>query len=400
MINKLKTRFSIVAISVITIVLLIILVSVNAVSIYNNISRADETLLQVSNKVMNKPERTLNQSPPSREFDRVFDTLLNDENQIIKVTSANTNIYSNIDVQSLVDEVLINSGESKGFVGDYRYLIVSNNKIFFLDYTFEKLSEVSFLWGSTIIFFLAIGLVAILVMLFLKPVMKPIQEAYEKQKRFITDASHEIRTPLTIISTNIQLIEMDNNKTDWTQSISKQVKRLNNLSESLVSLARLDEDGIKLEKNTLNLSDLVNDVLIGFEPSVKGMGKQLNTEIADDIKMHANYDAIEKVVSTLMNNAIKYCSKDGHIDVKLNTDNRHILLTFINDAQNMEKASYNAYFERFYRAEHSRNSETGGFGIGLAIAKSIVEEHHGSIKAFSSDGKKFSIEIKFKKNFK
>ncbi|MCH4891413.1 HAMP domain-containing histidine kinase [Acidaminobacter sp. JC074] len=397
MISKLKKRFSIVAISVITFVLLIILISVNVISISNNIKRADETLLQVSTMVMNKSGIQNNQAPPSREFDRVFDALLDDDKKITKLTSANANIYSDIDVQALVDQLQLTSGDKKGFVENYRYLIVSSNQVFFLDYTFEKLSETSFLWGSLLIFVLAIGLVAILVILFLKPVLKPIQEAYVKQKRFITDASHEIRTPLTIISTNIQLIEMENNKSEWTESISKQVKRLNQLSESLVTLARMDEDEVRLEKSVINLSDLVNDVLIGFEPSIKASGQTMSTHISDDIRVLGNYDAVEKAFSTIMSNAIKYCSKNGHIETILKTDNRQVILTVTNDAQNLVKGSYNTYFERFYRAEDSRNSETGGFGIGLAIAKSIIEEHQGSIKALSKDGRTFSIVIKLKK---
>lgn len=401
MISKLERRFTIVAIVVITSVLIVLLTAVNMISVNRNISRADSVLNRLSLPIEERfePENNNPELPPlEKDQDRAFDIIADSEGQVIIVNTPNKIPNTTIDAQDLIDQVLAQSSKN-GFVEDFRYLQVDHEdttQIYFLDYSFEKRAETSFLWGSIIMFFVAIVLVALLVRIFLKPVMKPIKEAYEKQKRFITDASHEIRTPLTIISTNIQLMEMESGTTEWTDSIQKQVKRLENLSEGLVTLSRLDETNIPMVQQKINLSNILNDVIMGFEPAIYADKKTLETTIQDDVMVMGNNDGLEKVLSTLMHNALKYTSKDGVIEVILTSDHKRIKVAINNTATGLEKGVYDAYFERFYRAEASRNSETGGFGIGLAIAKSIVEEHHGSIEALSKDGQQFSINIRLK----
>lgn len=401
MINKLEKKFMIVATLVIVIVLLVILSIINVISIRNNIKHSDEILDKISSDIINNELQLSNNPQPhpfERDVDRIFDVKVNDDGQVTKFSSSNLNASKSSIAQSLVDEVLpLNT--QKGFVEEYRFLLIERddfNQIFFLDYSFEKRSESSFLQGSILVFCLAVLLVIILVLLFLKPVMKPIKETYAKQKRFITDASHEIRTPLAIISTNIQLIEMEGNVSEWTSSIQKQVSRLEELSESLVSLARLDEHDLKVIHEKINLSSVLNDVVMGFEPAILADKKTLDVEIQDHIFVSGHHDNLEKMLSTLMHNALKYTSKNGDIHVKLNTKNNRVHLLIENTSDDLEIKTYDEYFDRFFRAESSRNSQTGGFGIGLSIAKSTIEEHKGTIEALSKDGKIFSLIIQLK----
>jgi signal transduction histidine kinase len=401
MINKLEKRFTIVAFLVMSSVLFILLTSVNLIGIKNNINGVDETLKRLSSIPIEDSslvEDDKNRPPLHKEKDRAFDIIVDNQGQLIDLNYFNINILNNLDGQSLVDQVLETNSE-KGFVEEYRYMVIENSStkhIYFLDYDFEKRTETSFLWGSIIVFFTGILLFTLLIKIFLKPVMKPIKEAYDKQKRFITDASHELRTPLTIISINVQLAETEIASPDWLKSIQNQVKRLENLSEGLIALSRLDEENIQMEQDKINLSDIVNDVVMGFEPAIYAEGKTLNTSIDDGILVTGNHDALEKVLSTLLHNALKYSTQKGFIDVSLTSNRHHIALKIENATSTIEKGLHNELFERFYRAEASRNSVTGGFGIGLAIAKSIVEEHQGTIEAKSKDGKSFEINISLK----
>jgi len=405
MINKMERRFTVVAISVITAVLIVLLISINIFSISSNIRRADGILNgmaatkydQVQDRKFHdtiRPPEDRDGPPLDKEKNRIFELILDDQGELIKYygQSDGEDVYN-----SIIEDIMSQNSE-RGFSDDYRYLKVdykNGTRLIILDYSFERSAEMNFMWGSFIVFILSIVLVAILVKLFLKPVMKPIKEAYKKQKQFITDASHELRTPLTIISTDIQVLELDHGSNDWTRSVQNQVKRLEELTEGLVLLSRLEEDDHRLEQHKINLSDIVNDVVMGFEPAVLADEKTLNCNIQDNVYVMGNYDGLEKVLSTIMHNALKYSSDYGDIVIDL-IQKKSVELMIKNSTEEIEKGTHNELFERFYRAETSRNSKTGGFGIGLAIAKSMVEEHGGKMVAFSQDGQSLTIKIELK----
>ena len=166
-----------------------------------------------------------------------------------------------------------------------------------------------------------------------KKIFRPVADSYDKQKRFITDASHEIKTPLTIIDANTEVIEMMSGESEWTKNTRDQVKRLTSLTNQMVALSRLDENSIR------------------------------------------------QLISILVDNAMKYAAMDAGVDVFLKRDGRKMCFVLRNLTDGMEAGDQNVLFERFYRPDSSRNSETGGSGIGLSLAKSIVESHKGKITA-------------------
>ena len=166
-----------------------------------------------------------------------------------------------------------------------------------------------------------------------KKIFRPVAESYDKQKRFITDAGHEIKTPLTIIDANTEVIEMMSGESEWTKNTRDQVKRLTSLTNQMVALSRLDENSIR------------------------------------------------QLISILVDNAMKYAVGDAGVDVSLKRDGCKICFVLRNLTDVMEAGNQKVLFERFYRPDSSRNSETGGSGIGLSLAKSIVESHKGKITA-------------------
>jgi len=416
MIKSMERRFTAVAILVISTVLLVLLVTVNAIAIRSNIRRVDNALenlgFHVKDQNMMDFERDKDiglegsKSPPGefgppahRDENRSFEVILDSDGEMVVSSAGPTNT---IDESSALDLArgALEDGRIKGFADEFRYLVIegdASTRVVFLDYSFEKRSEQNFILVSIGVYFLAVILVAGLVRVFLKPVMKPIREAYIKQRRFITDASHELKTPLTVIATNMQLIEMESCSSKWTTSVNNQVERLKALSNDLVVLSRMEETDLLTEMRGINLSDLVNDVAMGFEPAIEAAGKTFNCKIEEDIKIKGNYDSLEKVMSVLMNNAMKYSKQNGTVEVSLHKNGKNAEIKVANTTDTIEKGNHSEYFERFYRGDKSRNSETGGFGIGLAVAKSTVEDHKGKIKAISSDGKSLEVTISLKR---
>ncbi|WZL81166.1 HAMP domain-containing sensor histidine kinase [Vallitaleaceae bacterium 9-2] len=180
---------------------------------------------------------------------------------------------------------------------------------------------------------------------------------------------------------------MNYEESQWTKSIHNQVLRLTNLVESLVSLTRMDEEKSRLTYNDFSLSDLVLETTEQFREMSKFFDKELVLEIEENIDYYGNEQSISQLVSILIDNALKYGLKDKPIKVKLKKQAKKIFLQTTNKVENLSSGNYDILFDRFYRADNSRNSNLEGYGIGLSIAKAIVLKHKGKITAESVDGK-------------
>ena len=289
-------------------------------------------------------------------------------------------------------------GTSKGFYDEYRYLITKTDKgyyVLFVDVASDLSSFRKVLLTSIGVSTLGIFAVFILVLFFSKKVFKPVEESYHKQRHFITDASHELKTPLTIISANVEVMEMESEESKWSQSIKKQVSRMIGLVDQLVTLSRLDEQ-VESSKQRFSLSEAISDTAQNYLPVAESSGKELELDIEENIILNGDEKQIRQLTGLLMDNAMKYASggEGGKIRVRLSLKHRSkkAELTLWNTVDEITQGAHDELFERFYRPDSSRNSKTGGSGIGLSIVKSIVEAHHGKVSATSKDGK--SLEFK------
>ena len=241
------------------------------------------------------------------------------------------------------------------------------------------------LWMSGVSFVFFLTIVTILS----GKVIEPFVRNYEKQRRFITNAGHELKTPLAIISANNELVELMNGESEWTKSTSDQVKRLTDLINGLVSLARLEEqEHVELVLSDLDFSAIAEDAAEDFKGPVIRDGKKFTMEIQPDIHVKAEEKSLFELVTILVDNANKYCDPEGTVIVRLDSVGRtrkRARLAISNTYREGKNVDYSKFFERFYREDESHNSKKSGFGIGLSMAESMVKLFKGSISASYKD---------------
>ncbi len=224
--------------------------------------------------------------------------------------------------------------------------------------------------------------------------IKPIQNAFEKQNQFITDASHELKTPLAIISTNVDvLLGGTEDSEKWLHYIKSEVTRMGKLTENLLYLSQFNDKSIASDVSDMNLSELCEHVLLGMEAVAFEKNRTLNYEIEPNVFVKGNYEQLSQVLLILLDNAIKYSSDQGCIEVIL-TRGSQVHLEVSNDGPGIAEDALDKIFNRFYKADESR-SQTSGYGLGLAIAKSIVDHHNGKISCHSEPDKitRFTIKL-------
>ena len=220
----------------------------------------------------------------------------------------------------------------------------------------------------------------------------PVERAWRQQRQFLSDASHELKTPLTVILSNAELLEalpMEERPARWRDNILSEARQMKNLVEEMLTLARADNMSQTAVLSEVSLSDAAEDCALSFEPVAFEAGKALDCEIAGDILVLGDRDKLRRLVSILLDNAVKYGAGGGTITLTLEKTDRQARLTVSNPGEPIPAEQLGRLFERFYRADASRG-EKSGFGLGLSIAAVIAQEHKGALKAESGrEGTRF-----------
>lgn len=324
---------------------------------------------------------------------RFFIVALDSDNIVIAKSMDYVASISDSDAVAYTDKA-ISKMSSRGYIDGYRYARFEYEDatlIVFLNSTREIQSMESLLLMTIVISLGSLILVFLLVFLLSKRAIRPIAQNMELQKRFITDAGHELKTPLTSISTSLDVIEMEHGNDEWTANIRRQIGRLKGLVGELVTLSKLDEVKPVNTKEETDLTAAAWEIVEVHMPQVKASGKEIITNIDDNIIIRGDRSSIQQMLSVLIDNAIKY--SDGREPVRINIHKSHGKANIIiyNSCDYQTPPDTGRLFERFYRPDESRNSSTGGNGIGLAIAKSVAEAHGGRISASCPDGKHMTI---------
>lgn len=227
--------------------------------------------------------------------------------------------------------------------------------------------------------------------------VKPVERAWREQRQFVADASHELKTPLTVILTNAELLQGPNHdesaRARFSESILTMAKQMRGLVESLLELARLDSGTVKTTVSHLDLSELVSDAILPFEPLCFERNLEVQSAIEPNIKVNGSVAHLRQVTEILLDNAIKYSSSPAAVNVVLNRRGMHCLLSVSNPGEAIPPEELKNIFKRFYRTDKVRSMDHS-YGLGLSIAESIVKEHRGRIWAESRDGiNTFSVEL-------
>ena len=311
---------------------------------------------------------------------------------------------TNIDSIAAVDEsgaaayaqAVLESGGSSGFVENYRYLVHMTDTetyVVFLDCSRSLSNARTFALASIGASLAGLVIVLLLLTLVSGKIVKPFSDSYEKQRRFITDAGHELKTPLTIIDADTEVLEMDCGENRWTADIHRQTKRLTELTNDLITLSRMEEaDGINLTEKAA-LSQIVEEEISSFQTLAAAQKKSLSYEIEPDITIGGDEKSLHRLLSILLDNALKYSQENGKITVTLRAQARTVKLAVYNTTAGMKRENLPQLFDRFYRTDASRNSRTGGYGLGLSIAASTVKAHKGKIAASTDDEKSLTITV-------
>ena len=403
MFKSLRRKFITTAVGSVAVVIAILAIALNFINYYKLEERIDTTLLDASKsqaliKIFAEDGDDLiitKNSSSTTDYNGFSIAKVDDSGRIIKTYRDDTLIPNQDALQSKVIEAL-KEGKTSGFIGSYRFLKAETNVgslILFLNCQRELDSQHSFEKNSLLISIGVIASVFVLIVLISKRVIAPIQETYIKQKQFITGASHELKTPLAIISSNVDVLEMMNGDSKWTQNIHNQVDRLTSLVNSLVVFSRMEEKDT-VERTRFDLTNALESRIEDFNELANFQKKNIVTDIDPDLYYFGEEASIVQLMDILLENAIKYAPEDSGISVSLKKNRKYAILKVSNKAT-VQKGDLSKVFERFYRLDESRNSAIKGYGIGLSMAQLIAEKHKETIRAYAPEDGIFKIEVRF-----
>lgn len=276
----------------------------------------------------------------------------------------------------------------------------SGYKIVFLDITSRHAYLLNLIYT-----FLAVALVMLVAIYFISRFfanksIKPIKETFDKQKQFIADASHELKTPLAVINTNAEVLlsngeDTIKNQSKWIYYIKSEVERMTKLTNDLLYLAQSDHSNIKLIFTDFDLSETVESVILAMEASAFENDMLLDYSIQPNVMVNGNMEQIKQVIFILLDNALKYTNPKGKIYLSLKKNNAKAVITESNTGKGIPEEQLDKIFDRFYRVNKSRSRDSGGYGLGLSIAKTIIEQHNGkiSVKSKVNETTTFIVEL-------
>lgn len=343
-----------------------------------------------------------NDAPPDRSVS--FTLIADSKNNIINTYSIfdmSNDFYENAKKSALSKNT--DNGRFKLDGNYWAFTILphpAGNRIVFLDITSRQ-----GILTNLIYTFLIVALVMLVVIFFISRFfanrsISPIKDAFEKQKRFIGDASHELKTPLAVINTNIDVLlsngdDTVNSQSKWLHYIKSEVERMTKLTNDLLYLAQMDYSDMKMISTNFNISETVENVLLTMEAVIFENNINLDYDLEPNLKIHGNREQIQQVTMILLDNALKYTNQEGKVDITLKRHYNNVVLSVTNTGEGIAEEHINKIFDRFYRADKSRARKSGGYGLGLAIAKAIVEQHGGKIYAKSvlNESTNFTVEL-------
>ena len=323
---------------------------------------------------------------PRFQLSSFYTVAISYEGDILEIKNASPMVHSNEDLERLARSI-INGNKNTGTKDNLAFLKADKDEyllVVFMDNTVAH-EDAMILLRYTLIF----GSVALVLFFFVsvflaKKIVNPLEESYQKQKQFISDAGHELKTPVSVVNTNAELLYREIGDNQWLQNIQHESERMGILIGQLLDLARTENVTPQLEH--IDFSRLVAGEVLPFESVTFEKGLALHSNITLGIAIQGNNTQLKQLVSILLDNAIRHNKPAGEVYVTLVKEHSLAKLSVINNGDAIPKQQCQQIFERFYRIDSARNSEDNHYGLGLAIAKAIVTAHHGHIEVRCYDG--------------
>ncbi len=365
--------------------------------IENNLMRTQEPkkLEDIPNKTDERPQEI----PVFMDL-TAYTVMYNEKNEITEIINHTQQNISENEIREVAENILNRNKEKTTKIGnlyfdEYSYLFKENNSLTIIDNSGAKEKLINLLKTSIIIFVLLEVVIIIVSVKITKWIIKSVEESFSKQKQFITNASHELKTPVAVIMANAEALEKEPSESKWLDNIKSESERMNELISDLLDLAKLENGASKENHQEEDLSKIVEKSLLTFESLIYENKIKLDYNIQKDIKLKCNENQIKQLVAIFLDNAIQHSEEDGEIRLLLEKQKNDILLKVSNKGKEIPKEMQEKIFERFYRVDKSRNRNTNRYGLGLAIAKNIVNNHNGKISVQSENGyTTFIVKIK------
>ena len=384
MIRRLRIKFVLVSMALVTAVLATVL-GVVYVSLRENITDLSDQILYRAVREDRLPG--FNESSVMLPYFTV-----NVIGSTAYVTGGTYDDLENTQVLSDILSLCLSREASSGILEEYQLRYLRQEALFSKRIAFVDMSMEAAMLREMMDAFLLVAGLGFLLLLAISIALavwitRPVERAWKQQRQFLSDASHELKTPLTVILSNAELLNdaaLTGSPGRWVDNIRSEAGQMRTLVEQMLTLARADS-GSAAHAAVLtetDLSELVTEVCLAFEPVAFEVGKPLDYEVAGDLQVLADGDKLRRLVSILLDNAIKYGS--GTIRLRLEGTDRQARLTVANPGTPIPPEQLGRLFERFYRADASRG-ENSGFGLGLPIAAAIAAEHKGSIRVESDE---------------
>lgn len=289
------------------------------------------------------------------------------------------------EAKALVAQAL-SEGRASGKLNSYKYRVKEtedgSRAIAFVDITAQAEMIIGTLMSALGVSAVCLALMLIITALISKRAVKPIAESFDKQRRFISDAGHEIKTPLAIIQANADAMELHAGGSKWLDNIRSQTARMDSLMKDLLTLTKMDERSAPISAASVNLSEILCSCLEAYGALFEAKSLTVDANIAEATLAHGNADTLAQLIGILLDNAAKYASAGSAVRVSLQPAGKRAALEIANECERLPDVPPEALFDRFYRADAARTQKSGGYGLGLSIARSIAERNHGSIRAY------------------
>ncbi len=371
------------------------------VGILNNLTRMKNLTIE-RHEPFDKEMKPINDELRNRKVMdyEVYTFILNNNNEIVDKISHSDNDISD-EIITKAKNIIANNNTNKLKIGclywnKYAYNYVESNSLTIVNITNTR----NTLLTNLLISLLLVGIGELIIYIISKKITewitKPVVMSFNREKEFVANASHELKTPLAVIMANIDCLDVNKKNEKWINNLKSESDRMSNLITRLLDLSKTEY--LKCENFTKNdISMIIEKRALIFESLAYEKNITIKTNIVEKVYFLCHKESIDELVSILIDNAISHGKENSEIIINLITEKSEIILEVINKGEPIPNDECEKIFERFYRNDESHNRKSGRYGLGLAIAKNIVNAHNGNIRAYSKDGYT-TFEVKFKIN--